>query len=140
MLTFWNKLISSNKLSSKIARLLYILNINGTQGFKWIAFVKSTIDEIGLDFMYSVQQYASADWLKTYAKQILRDPFIQKWNSVLSNTSKGQLYLSFKSHFIIEPYLLRLKPIHRMFITKLTIIQYKIPDRNWTLKKYTKSQ
>ena len=36
MLTFWNKLISSNKLSSKIARLLYIMNINGTQGFKWI--------------------------------------------------------------------------------------------------------
>ena len=36
MLTFWNKLISSNKLSSKIARLLYTLNINETQGFKWI--------------------------------------------------------------------------------------------------------
>jgi hypothetical protein len=34
MLTFWNKLISSNKLLSKIARLLYIMNINGTQGFK----------------------------------------------------------------------------------------------------------
>jgi hypothetical protein len=65
MLTFWNKLISSNKLSSMIARLLYILNINGTQGFKWIEFVKSTFDEIGLSFMYSDQQYASADWLKT---------------------------------------------------------------------------
>jgi hypothetical protein len=56
-----------------IARLLYILNINGTQGFKWIEFVKSTFDETGLSFMYSDQQYASADWLKTYAKQILRD-------------------------------------------------------------------
>jgi hypothetical protein len=89
MLTFWNKLISSNKLSSMIARLLYILNINGTQGFKWIEFVKSTFDEIGLSFMYSDQQYASADWLKTYAKQILRDQFIQKWNYVLANTSRG---------------------------------------------------
>ena len=62
-LTFWNKLKSSNKLSSKIARLLYIMNINGTQGFKWIEFVKSTIDEIGLSFMYSDQQYESADWI-----------------------------------------------------------------------------
>ena len=62
-LTFWNKLKSSNKLSSKIARLLYIMNINGTQGFKWIEFVKSTFDEIGLSFMYSDQQYESADWI-----------------------------------------------------------------------------
>ena len=69
MLTYWNKLISCIKLSSTIARLLYIMNINGTQGFKWIEFIKSTFDEIGLSFMYSDQQYVSADWLKTYAKQ-----------------------------------------------------------------------
>jgi hypothetical protein len=54
------------------------MNINGTQGFKWIEFVKSTFDEIGLSFMYSDQQYVSADLLKTYAKQIIRDQFIQK--------------------------------------------------------------
>ena len=36
-------------------------------------------------------------------------------------------YLSFKSHFIIEPYLLRLKPIHRMFITKLRLSNIKFP-------------
>ena len=53
------------------------MNINGTQGFKWIEFVKSTVGEIGLSFMYSDQQYVNADWLQTYAKQILRDQFIQ---------------------------------------------------------------
>lgn len=89
MLTFWNKLISSNKLSSKIARLLYILNLNGAQGFKWI--FKSTFDEIGLSFIYSDQQHTSTDWLKMYAKQILRDQFIQKWNYVLANTSRGTI-------------------------------------------------
>jgi hypothetical protein len=36
-------------------------------------------------------------------------------------------YLSFKSHFIIEPYLLRLKPIHIMFITKLRLSNIKFP-------------
>jgi hypothetical protein len=59
MLTFWNKLILSNKLSSKISRLLYTLNINGAQGFKWIELVKSTFYEIGLSFMYSDQQYGN---------------------------------------------------------------------------------
>jgi hypothetical protein len=37
------------------------MNINGTQGFKWIELVKSTFDEIGLSFMYYDQQYGSAD-------------------------------------------------------------------------------
>ena len=64
MLTFWNKLILSNKLSSKISRLLHTLNINGAQGFKWIELVKSTFYETGLSFMYSDQQYVSADWLR----------------------------------------------------------------------------
>ena len=40
---------------------------------------------------------------------------------------RGQLYLSFKNHFIIEPHLLRLKPIHRMFITKLLLSNIKCP-------------
>jgi hypothetical protein len=89
MLAFWNKLISSNKLSSKIARLLYIMNINGTQGFKWIEFVKSTFEEIGLSFMYSDQQYISADWLKMYPKQILRDQFIHKMEFCSGKYVKG---------------------------------------------------
>jgi hypothetical protein len=42
------------------------------------------IYEIGLSFIYSDQQYVSTDWLKTYAKQILRDQFLQKFNSVLA--------------------------------------------------------
>ena len=107
--------------------MLYILNINETQGFKWIEFIKSTFDEIGLSFMNADQQYVSADWLKSYPTQILRDQFNNKWNSVLANTSRGQSYLSFKSHLIIEPYLLGLKPIHRMFITKLRLSNIKFP-------------
>jgi hypothetical protein len=91
MLTFWNNLILSNKLSSKIARLLYIMNINGTQGFKWIELVKSTDDEIGLNFMYYDQQYGSADWLKAYVKQILRDQFIQTMEFCSVKYVKGRI-------------------------------------------------
>ena len=91
MLTFWNNLILSNKWSSKIARLLYIMNINGTQGFKWIELVKSTFDEIGLSFMYYDQQNGSADWLNTYVKQILRDQFIQKMEFCSVKYVKGRI-------------------------------------------------
>jgi hypothetical protein len=47
-----------------------IVRIHIPQGFKWIELVKSTFDEIGFSFMYYDQQYGSADWLKTYVKQI----------------------------------------------------------------------
>ena len=90
-LTFWNKLISSNKLSSKIACLFYIMNINGTQGFKWIEIVISTFDEIGLSFLYSDQQYISADWLNMYAKQIIRDQFIHKMKFCSGKYVKGRI-------------------------------------------------
>ena len=65
------------------------MNINGTQGFKWIEFVKSTFDEIGLSFMYPDQQHVSADWLKTYAKQVLRDQFLQTMEFCSGKYVKG---------------------------------------------------
>ena len=69
------------------------MNIKGTQGFKWREFVKSTFDEIGLSFMYSDQQYVSADWLKTYAKQIIRDQFIQKNGILFWQIRQGENYI-----------------------------------------------
>jgi hypothetical protein len=61
--------------------------------FTWIELVKSTFDEIGLSFMYYDQQYGSADWLKTYVKQILRDQFIQKMEFCSVKNFEFQLLL-----------------------------------------------
>jgi hypothetical protein len=57
---------------------------------------------------------------RTYNKRAIFD-------DNMLDTSRGQSYLSFKSHFIIEPYLLRLKPMHTMFITKLRLFNIKFP-------------
>ena len=99
MLVYWNRLISSNKLSSKIATLLFRLHSDGMQGIKWIEFIKSTFEEIGLNFIFSDQIQVNTDWLKLHVRQILRDQFIQKWHAELETTSRGIFYLSFKKDF-----------------------------------------
>ena len=63
MLVYWNRLISSNKLSSKIATLLFRLHSDGMQGIKWIEFIKSTFEEIGLNFIFSDQIQVNTDLL-----------------------------------------------------------------------------
>ena len=52
ILCFWSKLVSSEKLSSKIYNLTYNLYKNGTNGLKWIDFIKKIFDEIGLLVLY----------------------------------------------------------------------------------------
>lgn len=127
MLTYWNNLLSSDKLSSKFASLLFKLKAKDMQKDKWINFIKSTFDEIGLSFIFSDQLHVSTEWLKINAKQILCDQFVQKWNAELANTSRGLFYLSFKKEFIVEPYLLRLNLYQRSFITKLRLSNVKFP-------------
>ena len=69
----------------------------------------------------------NTEWLKLHVKPILRDRFIQKWYADLASTSRGNFYLSFKQEFFIEPYLLRLKPFHRMYITQLRLSNFRFP-------------
>lgn len=127
ILCFWNSLVGSNKLSAKFALLQYNLNKNGLLDTKWIKFVKSTFNEVGLTFIFSDYLHVSSLWLKTHAKQILKDQFVQKWYAELTNTSRGQFYLKFKNEFVLEPYLLRLNPTQRLYITKLRLSNIKFP-------------
>lgn len=134
MLSYWNNLQNSNKLSSKFCTLLYNMNRNGVQNLKWIQSIKSIFDEIGLSFIFNDKIHVSPQWLKSLANQILRDQFIQKWNAELANTSRGQFYIKFKNEFRLEPYLLRLKPQHRFILTKFRLSNLKFPIETgrWT--------
>ena len=109
MLCFWSKLVSSEKLSSKIYNLTYNLYKNGTNGLKWIDFIKKTFDEIGLSFIFTNQLEINPNWIKVHA------------------TSRGHFYSIFKQGFCMEPYLTRLTEVHRKFITKLRVNNIKFP-------------
>jgi hypothetical protein len=49
------------------------LHKNGTNGLKWIDFIKKTFDEIGLSFIFTNQLEINPNWIKVHAKQILCD-------------------------------------------------------------------
>ena len=106
MLCFWSKLVSSEKLSNKIYNLIYNLHKNGTNDLKWIDFIKKTLDEIGLSFIFTNQLEINPNLIKVHAKQILCDQFVQRWRGDIANSSRGHFYYIFKQEFCMEHTLL----------------------------------
>jgi hypothetical protein len=75
---------------------------------KWIKYIKSIFDEIGLSFIWNDQIHIKKDLLKSIVKQKLFGQFIQTWFSQMNNSTRAEFYGSFKNEFKLEPYLLRL--------------------------------
>jgi hypothetical protein len=57
---------------------------------------------------------------------ILRDQFIQKWDSDINNSSHRQFYLGFKHDFCMEN-ILRLSEYNRKWITKFRTSNMRLP-------------
>jgi hypothetical protein len=106
MISFWSRLIQSEyKLSSILYKLMLSLYEQNQQNFKWIKYVESIFNEVGLGYIFQ-NQVGYFD--KNMVKEILRDQFIQKWHRDINNSSRGQFYSGFKNDFCLENYLLRL--------------------------------
>jgi hypothetical protein len=84
--------------------------------FKWIKYIKSFFDEIGLSFIWNDQIHIKKDLLKSIVKEKLFDQLIQTWFSQMNNSTRAELYGSFKNEFKLEPYLMRLKRKNQVFI------------------------
>jgi hypothetical protein len=64
---------------------------------------------------------------KNVVTHILRDQFIQKWDSEINNSSHRQFYLGFKHDFCLENYLLRLCEYSRKWITEFRTSNLRFP-------------
>ena len=54
MVMFWNSLIdNSGKLWSILYKLMLKIHESSQEDFKWIKYIKSIIDEIGLSFIWN---------------------------------------------------------------------------------------
>ena len=126
-LCFWSRLMSTEKLSSKIYRLLYNLYIRGQSQIMFVKNIESIFDNAGLSFIFGYQMQVEVKMIKFHIKQILIDQFVQHWRSQISVSSRGYFYSLFKQEFCIEPYLLRLEQKHRIYITKFRLSNFRIP-------------
>ena len=71
-------------------------------------------------------------WLKTSVEQRLKDQYIQKWQSDITESSKGQIYTIFKTEFGPQKYLNLLpKNLEQHLLNleqQITISQTKLGD------------
>jgi hypothetical protein len=65
-------------------------------------------------------------------KHILTDQFVSSWYNDIENSSRGQLYGSFKKDIGLENYLVRLNEKTRIWMTKLRASNLRIPiETGW---------
>ena len=99
---------------SKISRLFHdqlrILHFTGYYKSEWIDFIKNTLHECHLDYVWETQQFQSVDWLKIKVCRALKDQFIINWRDSLQNMSSCDVYINFKTSFVFEKYLVSLTP------------------------------
>jgi hypothetical protein len=127
MVSYWNKLLQNEKLSSSIYRLLLSLKNNGAQTFKWLNHVESPFNDSGLGYIFHSQNSSDYTRIKLLLNQILKDQFIQRWTNQMINSSRGQFYSSFKTEVSFENYLTRLSENNKIWITKLRTCNLKLP-------------
>lgn len=135
MLMYWNSLLTnSSKLSSIMYNLMLKLYNSNPTKFRWISFIKSTLDHCGLSFIWHDQIPFDKTLLKSTVKQKLVDQFIQNWFSLVNNSSRGKFYSIFKNEFCLESYLIKLNQNNRLYISKLRCCNIKFPIETgrWT--------
>ena len=90
LIKFWAKIITPSNMN-KISFILYQIQLNqlnnGKKKCKWLGFVKSTLEKLGLNEVWQSQQFPNASWLYLSIKRKLQDQFIQKWMHDISNTN-----------------------------------------------------
>ena len=91
MISFWSKL-----LTNKQFKLSYILFGKSKSTLK----IKHILDDCGLSQFWS-NQIADLHISKK-VEIILKDQFLQKWNTDLAESSKGRTYSSFKESIHLE--------------------------------------
>ena len=93
MVSFWSKLKSTNKLSSKIYNLLTNLKNYGGCYSKWLEFIEKTCNSTGNNyFLNSSQEDFNITFIKLEIRKTLQDQFIQSWRADIENSSRGEFY------------------------------------------------
>ena len=132
LIKFWAKIITPSNMN-KISFILYQIQLNqlnnGKKKCKWLGFVKSTLEKLGLNEVWQSQQFPNASWLYLSIKRRLQDHFIQEWMHDVSNTksSISQYYRLFKKSFNAEDYLIQLSGQNKSIFTKLRLSLLKFP-------------
>ena len=109
MMCFWLRIVQGKE--EKLVKSLYnvMYEMYNTDVFKsmWLDKIRSIAIECGQHQIWLTQGHGvTAEWMKMFIKQSLKDQFVNEWYNEVSQSDKCILYKTYKSNFGIEKYLL----------------------------------
>ena len=124
MISFWSKLLTNKQ--TKLSYILYgkLINTPNLKS-KWTLKIKNILDDCGLSQFWS-NQIADLHISKR-VEIILKDQFLQKWNTDLAESSKGRTYSSFKESIHLEKYFTKLNPKSYINLVKFRTANHRFP-------------
>ena len=85
--------------------------VDGSYKHHWIDFIQTTLDNLGLSFIFSQQGNVNMglNSFKSLINQRSKDHYIQQWNDEISTKVNCLCYRLFKTDFKFENYLITLQ-------------------------------
>ena len=129
MLNFWAKLVSGNpnKICCILYRTMYTLHEKNIICNPWIAKVKTLLDNLGCSEYWHTQTVPNCNVFKCKVKTILKDQYLQSWNSNVFQSSKCINYRMYKSDYKLEPYMLCLPRNLSIALCKFRCNNFNLP-------------
>ena len=127
VLNYWFNLVNcenANKLTKVMYNYMLPLFTSGEFIYPWLNFVKTTLDNLGMSFIFDNQtEGVNYTWFKKAIKLKLTDCYKQEWAANIQNNQLCNCYKIYKFTFNFEPYLIRLP-------TSLASAMLKLRTRN----------
>ena len=131
MICYWNKLLLSpeNKIVCILYKYLYEKVCKESYQNAWLSCIRNIFNSCGYSNIWNDQMhfFINNKCLKTSVEQRLKDQYIQKWQSDIRESSKGQIYNIFKTEFGPEKYLNLLPKKFRTIFIKFRTANHHLP-------------
>ena len=125
MLNYWLSL--KNTSSFKFSNLIYIFMKNDNHEDKWINYIEKILQDVGRCDLWTRVTIENPYATKYAIIRTLKDQYIQKWVTLMQNSSKGKLHSAFKDGITLEKYLLTLSKNKYTSLLKFRTSNHKLP-------------
>jgi len=133
MIGYWCRLLNGKQSKLSVCAYKVMIenyDINNPRNTKWLAFVKSILDDCGLSNIWESQENVenlNAKWLKNKIRRVLNDQFIQSWQENMNSSSKCMLYKCHKHKIEYEKYLVNCNKHYAKYISKFRTCNHSLP-------------
>ena len=129
MVSFWAKLGNSgnNDIATCLYQLIHNLNEQKRIKCKWLDHIKNIITSNGYGHVWYAHDLINKKWFVQSFKQKLKDQYLQKWSSLVEQSSSGKNYRIFKDDLKINPYFAFLPNRYCRILTAFRTRNHRLP-------------